>query len=255
MNEGLGNLAVFSKARASRVIDFHCHLDLMEDPARTVQELEAARAYVLSVTTIPKAFPKTSRLVKKNGRIRTALGYHPQLVGERSNEMPLFERMLNETRYVGEVGLDGGKEFVKSKHSQAKVFAEILSLCRADGSKIISIHSRHAAEAVLDKIEEHPGCGIPILHWFTGNRSELDRAIKLGCWFSVGTPMLRSAKGKAAIARIPRERILTETDAPFASNNIRSSLLQATKELSNIWKIDDDEVTSTIKENLATLVS
>ncbi|WP_157844021.1 Qat anti-phage system TatD family nuclease QatD [Epibacterium ulvae] len=237
------------------MIDFHCHLDLMKDPAKTVRELEVAQIYVLSVTTVPKAFPKTSRLVKVKGRIRTALGYHPQLVGERPNELPLFERMLHETRYVGEVGLDGGKEFTKSQSSQAKIFSEILSLCRSDGSKIVSIHSRHAADAVLDKIEEHPGFGVPVLHWFTGNRFELERAIKLGCWFSIGAPMLRTAKGKATVAKMPSERILTETDAPFASSNISSSLSEATKGLSNIWRMDAIETANTLKSNLATLVA
>ncbi|WP_195819921.1 Qat anti-phage system TatD family nuclease QatD [Roseobacter sp. MH60115] len=236
------------------MIDFHCHLDLMKDRTRTVRELEAAQVYVLSVTTVPRAFPKTSRLVEKDGRIRTALGYHPQLIGERPNELPLFERMLGETRYVGEVGLDGGKDFESSKEAQAKIFGRILSFCRNDGSKIISIHSRHAADAVLDKIEEHPGCGIPVLHWFTGNRSELERAIKLGCWFSVGAPMLRSAKGKAAVSLMPRERVLTETDAPFATNDILSSLSKATRGLSDIWRMDTVQAKSTLKSNLARLV-
>lgn len=226
----------------------------MEERTSTIQELEAAQVYVLSVTTIPKAYPKTARLVKKDSRIRTALGYHPQLVGERPNEMPLFERLLRETRYVGEVGLDGGKEFVGSKEAQAKIFAEILSLCQTEGTKIISIHSRHAADAVLDKIEEHPDCGIPVLHWFTGNRAELERAIKLGCWFSVGAPMLRSAKGKAAVSLMPRERILTETDAPFASNDVLSSLSKATRGLSNVWRMDAAETKNTLKSNLARLV-
>lgn len=237
------------------MIDFHCHLDLMEDPAKVAKELELAKAYVLSVTTTPKAFPKTSRLVKKRGRIRTALGYHPQLVRERPHEMSLFEKMLPETRYVGEVGLDGGKDFKSSKEEQAKIFAAILALCASAGPKIISIHSRHAADAVLDEIAKAPGCGTPVLHWFTGNRQELDRAIRMGCWFSVGAPMLRTAKGKAAVALMPKERVLTETDAPFATNNIGASLRSATKGLASIWDMDVDEATNTIKSNLAALVA
>lgn len=237
------------------MIDFHCHLDLMENPTKVVLELEKTQAYVLSVTTTPKAFPKTSRLVTKKGRIRTALGYHPQLVAERPNELPLFERLLAETRYVGEVGLDGGKEFAASKSAQSKIFSSILALCSSGGSKIISIHSRHAAGAVLDQISQHPDCGVPVLHWFTGSRQELERAIMMGCWFSVGAPMLRSAKGKAAIGLMPRERILTETDAPFTSNNIQSSLNSATKGLAKIWKMDAEEATSVMKSNLATLVA
>lgn len=237
------------------MIDFHCHLDLMENPTKVVKELEAAQTYVLSVTTTPKAFPKTARLVKKDGRIRTALGYHPQLVAERPNEMPLFERMLAETRYVGEVGLDGGKEFASSKNAQAKVFGAILNLCKSHGSKIISIHSRHAAGAVLDQITEHPRCGIPVFHWFTGNRHELERALKLGCWFSVGAQMVKSAKGKAALELIPKERVLTETDAPFANKKMLTSLSTATMGLGKIWKMDEGEAYSVMKSNLANLVT
>ncbi|MEH6502085.1 MAG: Qat anti-phage system TatD family nuclease QatD [Pseudoalteromonas distincta] len=237
------------------MIDFHCHLDLMDNPANVVKELEEAQAYVLSVTTTPKAFPKTSRLAKKGGRIQTALGYHPQLVAERSNEMALFERMLIETRYVGEVGLDGGKEFASSKNAQVKIFGAILDLCRSEGSKIISIHSRHAAGAVLDQIAGHPRCGIPVLHWFTGNQHELERAIKMGCWFSVGTPMLGSRKGKAALELIPKERILTETDAPFADTSILTSLATATKGLATIWKMDESEAMNQMKSNLARLIT
>jgi TatD DNase family protein len=237
------------------VIDFHCHLDLMDDPRKVVRELEDAQTYVLSVTTTPRAFPKTSRLAKKDGRIRTALGYHPQLVAERANELPLFERMLGETRYVGEVGLDGGKEFASSKNSQFKVFTTILSLCSSHGSKIISIHSRHAVSAVLDQLADHPKCGIPVLHWFTGSQNELERAIKMGCWFSVGAPMFRSKKGIAALKVIPKERILTETDAPFASADIMASLTTATKGLAEVWGMDAAEANSLMKSNLARLIA
>jgi len=242
-------------AKESIVIDFHCHLDLMDNPEKVVRELEDAQAYVLSVTTTPKAFPKTSRLVKKEGRIRTALGYHPQLVAERANELALFERMLIETRYVGEVGLDGGKEFASSKNAQFRVFSKILDLCSSQGSKIISIHSRHAASAVLDQLAEHPKCGIPVLHWFTGSQSELERAIKMGCWFSVGTPMLRSKKGITALKTIPKERILTETDAPFATMDIRASLTAATKGLAKVWGMDEMEADSCLKSNLSNLIA
>ena len=227
----------------------------MDDPRKVVRELEDAQAYVLSVTTTPKAFPKTSRLVKKDGRIRTALGYHPQLVAERANELPLFERMLVETRYVGEVGLDGGKAFASSKNAQAELFRTILQLCSSQGPKIISIHSRHAASAVLDQLAEHPKCGIPVLHWFTGSQNELERAIKMGCWFSVGAPMLRSKKGIAALEMIPKERILTETDAPFASTDIKTSLAIATKSLAKVWRMEETEVNAVIKSNLAMLVA
>ena len=54
-----------------------------------------------------------------------------------------------------------------------------------------------------------------ILHWFSGTYKELDQAIADGYFFSVNGAMVRSAKGQALVMRMPRERILTETDGPY----------------------------------------
>ena len=52
----------------------------------------------------------------------------------------------------------------------------------------MSIHCRYSAKAVLDELENIDGT--PILHWFSGNKSELKRAISRGCYFSIGPNML-----------------------------------------------------------------
>src|SRR3546814_10842246 len=70
-------------------------------------------------------------------------------------------------------------------------------MCRAAGGRVISLHSRRAAGEVLDAIESIRDAGTPILHWFSGTGRQLDRAIDLGCWFSVGPAMLRTEKGRS----------------------------------------------------------
>ena len=66
--------------------------------------------YVLSVTTTASAWEGTAALAHGCPRIRTALGMHPQLAHERKHELPLFQRLIEKTDYVGEVGLDGSRE-------------------------------------------------------------------------------------------------------------------------------------------------
>ena len=237
------------------MIDFHCHIDLFENPHETIKSLRDEGTYVLSVTTTPKAFPKTAALSKGCSRVRTALGLHPQLALERQHELSLFELLLPETRYVGEVGLDGGKEFRASQAVQKKVFNAILGLSSQSGGRIISIHSRHAASEVLDCLSDAPNCGAPVLHWFTGSSNELKRAINQGCWFSVGLPMLRSKKGKALIMQIPKDRLLTETDAPFTGTEVAQSLKKTEAALSSLWKVECDEVRAILSGNLRSLVS
>lgn len=197
------------------MIDFHCHLDLYPDPATVLDGIDSRGTYVLAVTTTPKAWRGTAALVGKRRRVRIALGLHPELVAKRHHEVALLCGLLGETRYVGEIGIDGSPPHRSSIELQASVFDRILGACAAAGGRVMSIHSRNAATLVLDGIERRPAAGVPILHWFSGTMRELARADALGCWFSVGPAMLRSRKGRELAAAMPADRMLTETDAPF----------------------------------------
>lgn len=239
------------------MIDFHCHLDLYPDPEKEVREAEAARIYVLSVTTTPRAWTRTAQLAKGHKRIRTALGMHPQLAHERHQELPLFEALLPRVRYVGEVGLDGGPGFSEHSAIQSRVFAAVLSLVAHQGGRILSIHSRRAVDEVLDHLAAAPGAGTPILHWFSGTPVQLRRAVDAGCWFSVGPAMLKGEKGRALANAMPRDRILTETDGPFAgpqNNPLRpADAWQAVRQLAMIWNTTVEACAAQLINNLRVL--
>lgn len=241
------------------MIDFHCHLDLYPDPAAVVDECRRRGLYILSVTTTPTAWNGTSALAGDAPRIRTALGLHPQLAHERHSELPLFDELLPKVRYVGEIGLDGAPEFRPHWDVQMAVFDHILAKCAAAGGRIMSVHSRRASSAVLDRVAAFPGAGTFVLHWFSGSARDLDRAIELGCWFSVGPAMLRGERGRALAARIPSERVLTESDGPFAQIN-RTPVLPwqvggAVEELSAIWSLPREQVGQMLLANLRKLVA
>ncbi len=197
------------------MIDLHCHLDLFPDPAAIAAQCVARRLYVLSVTTLPSAFEGTAALVPVGGRIRTALGLHPELAAARTHELALFERLLPRTRYVGEVGLDGSRDHRQTLDVQRTVFNTVLRLCRQAGGKTLTIHSRGAITAVLDALTREPRAGQYVLHWFLGTSSQVARAVELGCWFSVGPSMLASRSGRRAVMAMPTDRVLPESDGPF----------------------------------------
>jgi TatD DNase family protein len=240
------------------MIDFHCHLDLYPNPLEVRDECVRRGLYVLSVTTTPSAWEGTSALAAQTQRIRTGLGLHPQLAHERQNELALFDRFLPETRYVGEIGLDGGPEFRSHWRSQLAAFEHVLVKCRTAGGRIMSLHSRRASGAVLDCLERFTEAGTPVLHWFSGSFRDLQRAINLGCWFSVGPAMLLSDKGRALAARMPRERVLTESDGPFAQLNGKAVMPwhveNAIGELSRIWSLPPEEVEKNIHRNIQSLL-
>jgi TatD DNase family protein len=203
------------------MVDFHCHLDLYPDLEKAIQSCDDSKTATLAVTTTPKAFRKNAQLAGKSKFVRVGLGLHPQLVHERWGELPLFEALLPETRYVGEVGLDAGPQFYRSFEQQTDVFRKILKLCAKSGDKILSVHSVRATSKVLDHIEEliPSGSGKIVLHWFSGSRAEAARAAALGCYFSINQEMFRTEKAISIIRKIPLDKIVTETDGPFIEVN------------------------------------
>ncbi len=134
------------------MIDFHCHLDLYPNAEHVVEDCRNRGIYVLSVTTTPSAWKGTSALAGDASRIRTALGLHPQIAHERLSELTLFDQLLPEAHYVGEIGLDGASEFRQQWPSQVTVFEHILAKCSEAGGRIMTLHSRRASHAVLDRL-------------------------------------------------------------------------------------------------------
>ena len=245
----------------SGLVDFHCHLDLYPDPVAAIAAAEAAGVYTLTVTTTPKAWPRNLALTQHTSRIRAALGLHPQLVGERSSEISLWETYLPEARYVGEVGLDAGPRYYRSLDIQKQIFERILKQCARAGGKVLTVHSVRAVAAVLDLIEAHlpPGRGHTVLHWFTGSKAEARRAVDLGCYFSVNAQMLQRDKGRDLVGILPADRLLTETDGPFTQFGGRpacpADVADTLKELANVRQIPPEEMAATINRNLKAILS
>ncbi len=241
------------------MIDLHAHLDLYPDPIATTKECVERNLFVLSVTTTPSAWSGTAALAKDAPRIRTAIGLHPQIAQERHGELALFDELLPQSRYVGEIGLDGGSELKNTWEVQRRVFDEILRMCGAAGGRILTIHSRRAATPVLECLASREDAGVAVLHWFSGSQRELQRAIDQGCWFSVGPAMLASEKGRAMAAAMPPDRILTESDGPFAQVDGRSLVpwdtAIAERALAEIWGVTAAEAQQRLLGNLRRLVS
>jgi TatD DNase family protein len=243
-----------------RWVDFHCHLDLYPDHASLVAECDRERVATLAVTTTPKAWRRNVQVAAGSKHVRVALGLHPQLVAERASELPLFEKLLSEARYVGEVGLDAGPKFYSSFAEQERVFSRILAACAEQGGKILTIHSVRCVGKVLDHLERclAPGDGVAVMHWFTGTATEGKRAAELGCYFSINAQMLSSDKAMRMVRRLPKDRLLTETDGPFVPFMDRASrprdVSETVRSLATTLEMSVADTTDLILANLGRLV-
>lgn len=244
-------------AAKEHLVDIHCHIDLYSDPASVAEEAEANWVYTVAVTNLPSAFSKVESLLSGMRHVRPAIGLHPQNAYRYHYEMEQMWRLLDHTRYIGEIGLDYSTPDSANRQVQRYVFDQILDRCSSAGSKILSIHSRRAAADVISAI----GPGFPgkvILHWFAGPKRELERAISYGYYFSINPAMARSKRGASLVAAVPPDRLLTESDGPYIKVNRRQAqppdVYSAVRSLAGFLNIDVEEMAEVVYENFRQLL-
>ena len=234
-------------------VDTHCHCDLYPNPLELIRQINDKNIYTLAMTNTPSVFSMTTSMLPKNGTIRPAIGLHPQLSAERKSEMSIFKKEIESTKYVGEVGLDYSYEFRFTREIQLSVFKEILKLCSESGGKIISVHSRGAVKDIIEVIESVKNNNKIILHWFSGTKKQLFKAIDIGCYFSINMAMVNSQKGQEITTQIPRHRLLTESDGPFIQiDDHPASPLDITKiikKLSELYRLNWEDLGQLVWNN------
>ena len=167
-------------------------------------------------------------------------------------ELDRFCELARATRFIGEIGLDfaGPRDTEESRVRQTGAFARILAACdqpvapSAAGdlaSKLISIHAVNAAATALNLLEAAGTLARHqvIFHWFSGASDDLHRAIKLGCFFSVGPRMLASRRGREYARQIPVSQLLLETDMPARAGD---------KLPAEVWRAELDNALSGIAQ-------
>jgi TatD DNase family protein len=238
--------------------DAHCHIDLYRDFQGVLAAIDKARVKTIAVTNTPSVFEMCERICAGNRFVYPALGLHPELAHQRERELPLMLGLLERVKFVGEVGLDFTTRDVTIRSVQVRVFEAVLAAARADGRKVLSIHSRQAAAEVVDLVgAQFPGT--VILHWFSGSERTLIRAIENGYYFSVNVAMTNSARGRSVIPTVPRDRILTESDGPFVT--VRDAPTYPTdvglvvNYLAKVWLLPAGEVEHHLDTNFTTALS
>lgn len=195
------------------MIDTHCHFDMMSNPKEYIKNAENLGNTIIGMTNLPSHFQMGYEHVQNLHHIRLALGFHPQLAAKSIIELPMFDKLVDKTSYIGEIGLDFSKENYYSKDKQIECLRHILGILQGK-KKIISVHSRRAEKELLGLLEEFNIKNV-IFHWYSGSVDLIKNIVEQGYYFSINEAMILTRNGQNIISKIPRDRILTETDAPF----------------------------------------
>ena len=144
--------------------------------------------------------------------IKFALGAHPYEINN-SFIIKEFEYCIDKSEYIGEVGLDFSEKYQRTKQLQIEVFSEIIKM-GVKYNKLISVHARKSEDVLIDILQKYKPNKC-IIHWFNGNKDQLNELIKLGCYFSLNCNMVTSNKEHIYLQNIPKNKILIESDGPY----------------------------------------
>jgi len=216
--------------------DTHCHLNLPEfDPDRD-DVIERARGAGLVRLLIPAIDWATSAsaitLAEETPEIYAAVGVHPNSLGGWGHRSLAGIRELagrDKVVAIGEIGLDYYWD-THPRDQQRKAFAGQLDLAAELGLPVI-IHNRDSTADVLDvlldwttglatdgnPLADRPG----VLHSFSGDRADAERAIANGFMIGITGPVtFKNAKElQVLVAELPLDHLLIETDAPYLAPN------------------------------------
>ena len=231
------------------MIDVHCHFDMAKNPEKYISDNEKKQIITIGMTNLPSHFQMGVNHVRRYKYIRLALGLHPLRAKEHVKEYSKFRQYIDETSYIGEVGLDFSREGFSTKDIQIKSFKFVLDCIRTK-NKILSLHSRRAEKETLEMLIEK-GIDNAIFHWYSGSLNVLRNIANSGFFFSINSAMIQSDNGRKIIAEIPKELILTETDFPYIENDDITSIYVW---LSKLWNTTTKDVELTIYANFQRLI-
>jgi len=248
-------------------VDSHCHINFPElaanmgDVLAQMRQNEVVGALCISVNLAD--FPQVLALAEQYPHIYASVGVHPDYEGVEEPDVARLVGLAQHPRVIaiGETGLDyfrlkGDLEWQRAR------FRNHIRAARASGKPLI-IHTREAAADTLRIMAEEnaaePG---GVMHCFTETWEVAEAALAMGFYISFsGIVTFKNARQLKEVARrVPMERMLIETDAPYLAPvphrgklNQPSYVKHVAEEIALLRGISVDEAGRSTTENFERL--
>jgi TatD DNase family protein len=210
-----------------KIFDAHCHLQMPQfdaDRGEVLARMREKGVGAVVVGTDLDISKKGVALAEKHDFLWASVGLHPNDNPTERFDAAAFEALAQHPKVVaiGECGLDyfrsGGTD--AEKMAQRERFLAHIDLARKIKKPLI-IHCRDAHDDMLELLRPYSGelgHAVPVvIHFFTGSGELAQKYLDLGCHLSFPGPITYAEMYDESIRVAPLERILTETDSPFAA--------------------------------------
>ena len=244
------------------MIDSHTHLDLCKPPdTELVAAADAAGVRrMLTVGIDGSSCRAALAAADAFPQVYAAIGRHPNAAkGFDDADLADLRALAAHERSVaiGETGLDFYREGAP-RADQERAFAAQIELARETGKPLV-IHTRAAERETLDQLAGEAGQLSVVMHCFS-MPEQLDECLDRGYAISfAGNVTYPSARDLAEAAkRVPEERLLVETDAPYLTPqsmrreaNQPAYVAYTAAFLAQLRGVDVDELAATVERNAA----
>lgn len=246
------------------IFETHAHYDdkaFDEDRENLLPELyQNGITTIINVSSDLASIKRTLSLAEKYPYIYGAVGVHPSDSGELTEET--FLELTKACRHekvvaVGEIGLDYYWQ-EPEKEIQKKWFERQLLLAQEVSLPVI-IHSREAAKDTLDMMRAlHAEKSGGVIHCFSYSKEMAAEFLKLGYYFGIGgvVTFQNAKKLREAVAYIPIDKILLETDSPYLApvpnrgkRNNSGNIPYIAQELAQIKGVSYEKIIAATRQN------
>ena len=236
------------------IIDSHCHLNYEPMASKLDETIKKAQSegvkYLLTISTEDKSFDKILNLIKKYQCVYGTYGIHPHEAKNHKdiNVNNIIENLKKDKKIIGigETGLDFYYNY-SDKKDQIFSFQEHINASHETNLPLI-IHTRSAEKETFEILKSAiKKRNLKLLiHCFTGSKEFAFKLLDIGAFISAsGVVTFKKSKELAdTFAKIPNDRILVETDAPYLApeplrgkSNEPCNIIHTVKFLANLKKI------------------
>ena len=207
------------------LVDSHCHLDfpgLAEDLPGVIARARAAGvSRMLTIATRVARTDAYRAIAEAHPEVFFTVGTHPHGAAEEPDVAPeTLAALAAHPRCVGigEAGLDYHHAAAAPGAVQARVLRAHIAAARATGLPLV-IHARDADDDMAAILTEEMGQGrfAGVLHCYSSGARLAQVGVELGLFLSFSGILTfrRSDALRAIAARVPHDRVLVETDAPY----------------------------------------
>lgn len=208
-----------------KLFDSHCHLYMPQfdaDREAVLARMQEGGVGAVIIGVDLETSRKALELAESHSFLWAAVGLHPNDNPAEEFNAEEFEKLARESRVVaiGECGLDYYRQepVPEQKESQRKRFEAHIALAEKVGKALV-VHCRDAHDDCFSILQKTAiTTKVPVvIHFFTGSGELAQKYLDLGCYLSFPGPVTYTDMYNDSIRVTPLERMLIETDSPYAA--------------------------------------